>query len=1000
MRISCFQFNFIVCLVLFLIIRSQNEIYAAEPEPVNGVKHQSEWVDSVFASMSLDQRIAQLMMIRVHTDRDNTYYDNIVGLVRDYNIGGVAFFRGGPKRQVLVTNRLQSQARTPLLVAMDAEWGPAMRLDSLPDFPRQMALGAIRDDDLIYQMGLEVGRQLKRLGVHINFAPVVDVNNNFANPVINFRSFGEDREKVASKGLAYMKGMQDMGIIACAKHFPGHGDTDADSHHTLPLLRHSFEEIDSIHLYPFKQLIDQGLHAVMTAHLEIPSLEPEERLAATLSYNTITTLLQHELGFEGLVITDALDMSGVSDFFDPGELELRALLAGNDILLLPENVPAAVNTIKKAVEEGHLPESIINEKCRKILYYKEKVGLDTFTYASPYNLVEDLISPHGELLNRKLAESAITLLRNEKNLLPLRGLDRIRIAALSVGADTDNHFHSMLSRYSPVDLFGIDKYHTPERAVQLIGELREYDLVIISVHDNSYFPSRNYGINGKTVGLISSIASSQDVVLSLFANPYSIGFFEEGILDVESVIVAYEEGENFEEAAAKAIFGGTQMTGRLPVSAGKYFKGMSGITGPEPVRVGFGSSAAAGINEGLLSGIDSIAEEGIRMRAYPGCQVAVIKDGIMIYNKSFGYHTYDSIRRVSTDHLYDLASITKIAATTLSVMHLVDQGRIDLDRGVSYYLPWLGDSNKGDISLRQLMTHQARLTPWIPFYLSTIENGDFVEGIYSNEQCEEYPVRVAEYLYIHASYRDSIYDRIRGSELLSGSSSYRYSDLGFILLAEIIENVTGLDLANFTEYAFFRPMGLSSFSFNPLGRFPADAVVPSENDTIWRKQVVRGHVHDPAAAMLGGVSGHAGLFSNASDLAVLMHIIMNGGWYGGDSYLTRSTVEEFTRVQFPGNDNRRGIGFDKPALDSNRSSPAAENASPFSFGHSGFTGTLAWADPVEDLVFVFLSNRTYPSQDNNLITRENIRTKIHQVIYDAIEQSRSEDQHTNITDKQ
>ncbi len=995
MQKSFLTCTFLVLLVTFYSTRpvasQENEIPLSIPQGTQD--YTTPWVDSVFASLSLEERIAQLLMIRVHTDRDEAYYDRIVREISEYNVGGAAFFRGGPKRQVAMTNRIQSQAKTPVLIAMDAEWGPSMRLDSTIVFPRQMTLGAIEDDRLIYEMGMEIGRQLRRLGVHMNFAPVIDVNNNADNPVINFRAFGESREKVAQKGLAYMQGLQDAGIFASAKHFPGHGDTDADSHHPLPLLRQSYEELDSIHFYPFRKLIDQGLHSVMVAHLEIPSLEPEASLASTLSYNIVTRLLKEEMGFQGLVITDALDMRGVSDYFEPGELELRALMAGNDILLLPEDVPAAIGTIKKAVQDGLITEELINERCRKILYYKEKAGLDDFDFIFPNGLIDELNHPSAKLLQKQLAEAAVTLVRNEKDLIPLSGLNHRRIAALSIGEKPGNPFHEMLNQYAPVSVYGIDKKHTPDRALQIMAELEKYDLVIVSLHNNSMFVSAEYGITQESIGLIHALSRRKEVILSLFANPYSLSFFEEEILDTDAIVVAYEDGEYFEHAAAQAIFGGIQTTGKLPVTARPLFDAGQGIISPEPVRIRFGHPEEAGIPSSLLSRIDSLAQKGIRTGAYPGCQIAVIKDGIMVYNKAFGYHTYDSIQRVSVSDLYDVASVTKVAATTAAVMRLVDQGRMDLDKTLGDYLPWLKESDKAPISIRDVLSHQARLTSWIPFYLSTMEEGDFVEGIYSENASPDFNLQVADGLFMHQSYRDTIFQKIIRSELRN-NNNYLYSDLGFILLAEVVKNITGQTLDQFTDHFLYRPLGLSITGFNPLQRFDPGRIAPSEKDTLWRRQVVRGHVHDPAAAMLGGVSGHAGLFSNAGELAVLMQSFLQGGNYGDRQYFRQNTVDEFTRVQFPDNDNRRGLGFDKPSLDDPDSGPACKSASPMSFGHSGFTGTYVWADPAENLVFVFLSNRTYPDQDNRLLIRENIRTDIHQIIYDAIRHNRTLDHFT------
>ncbi len=949
--------------------------------------YSTPWVDSVFASLTLEQRIAQLLMIRVQTDQDRDYYEEIVHEVKKFNIGGVAFFRGTPVKQAQFTNRLQDVAQTPLLVAMDAEWGPSMRLDSTIQFPRQMTLGAIGGESPIYQMGMEVGRQLKRLGVHINFAPVVDVNNNPENPVINSRSFGECRYNVTRKGIAYMQGLQDAGIIACAKHFPGHGDTDQDSHHTLPYLRHSFEEVDSVHLYPFKRLFENGLQSVMVAHLQIPSLESEKDLASTLSHNIVTKLLQVEMGFDGLIITDALNMRGVSDYFEPGELELRALMAGNDILLLPEDVPAAIKSIKTAIHQGKLDEEYLNHKCRKVLYYKQMAGLEQQNPVQLDNLISDLNNNRANLLNKQLIQASISLIKNEHNLIPIKYPAKQKIATLAIGDSLGTPFQTMLDNYYPFDHFAIDKQHPIDESRKIIEKMLGYDMVIISVHNNSQFVTRNYGLNKETVNLIKDIASGSKVILSLFANPYSLSLFGKDVEDLETILVAYQDGEIYEEAAAQLIFGGLSAKGRLPVSVSPYFPAYKGYGTPDGFRVKFAKPEEAGLDSEILNRIDSIADKGIKEKVFPGCQIAVIKDGKVIYHKAFGYHTYDKETPVKPSDIYDLASVTKIAATTAAVMRLSDERRLNPDHHLGFYLPWVEGSDKENIELRQMLAHQASLRPWIPFFLETIHDGKPDETIFRSKKQDGFNIKVARGKYMNENYLDTIRERIVSSPLLS-HSQYRYSDLGFIMLADIIERQSGKSLDHFVDEVFYKPLGLATFGFNPLERFDPERIVPSENDTLFRRQILQGHVNDPAAAMFGGVSGHAGLFGSALDLAVFMQMLLQEGEYAGTRYINAPTLEEFTRVQFAGNQNRRGLGFDKPSISLKEDGPACKSASPLSYGHSGFTGTYTWVDPLENLVYVFLSNRTFPDQSNRKIVEMNIRTEIHQVIYDAIYQSR------------
>ncbi|MEE4178433.1 MAG: glycoside hydrolase family 3 N-terminal domain-containing protein [Bacteroides sp.] len=945
------------------------------------------WVDSVINSLSLEQRIGQLIMIAVHTDQGRDYYNLIERQIRDHKLGGVVFFKGGPVRQVQITNRLQAAATTPLLVAMDAEWGPAMRLDSVMAFPYHLTMGAIAGEGLVYEMGLEAGRQLSRLGVHMCFGPVVDVNTNPDNPVVNYRSFGESRFNVAQKGIAYMRGLQNAGVIASAKHFPGHGDTHTDSHHTLPLIDHSREELDSIHIYPFRRLIENGLQSVMVGHLEVPSIEAGRNLASSLSYNVISELLIKDLGFKGLVISDALNMRGVSDHFKSGDLELRALKAGNDLLLMPGNIPLAIHTIRDAVLSGDLEEEALNHKVRKVLYYKQKAGLDRFEKINPEHLIGDLNSSSVNVLNKRLAQAAVSLIRNQEEIIPVRNTEGKRIAVLSIGQDIGNPFQSMLGKYAELEQFSLPKNHNEAQTTDMLRRLREFELVVVGLHRNNHNLGRNYGISHGNIAFLSALTKRQAVIISVFANPYSLRAFGDIALEPDGLIVAYQDGQYFEEAAAQVIIGGLPAKGRLPVSIPPHFPVYKGIQTPENFRISFSEPEEAGIQAQYLNAIDSLARMGIDSMAYPGCQIAIVKDGKLFYHKAFGFHTYFNRQPVTLDDLYDLASVTKVVATTASVMRLTDEGKVNLQKNLGHYLPWLKKSDKEKIGLRDLLAHQGRLRPWIPFFNNTLEDGKPRDGIFSPDYSEEFPVKVADGLFIHQSFRDTLFGQIMESPLLR-RRNYRYSDLGFIMLTELVERQSGLTLDQYVANTFYKPLGLRTITFNPLEKFPANRIVPSENDTLFRKQILRGYVNDPNAAMLGGVSGHAGLFSNALDLAVFMQMLLQGGEYAGHKYLDPTTVREFTRVQFAGNRNRRGLGFDKPAITPANGSPACHSASPLSYGHTGFTGTFVWVDPKENLVFVFLSNRTFPYPSNGKISELDIRINMQQAIYDAIEQSR------------
>ncbi len=969
----------ITSIFLSLLFYGQDADTLASPQ--SKTLKRDAWVDSVLSSLSLDEQIAQLLMIRTYSNKDESYYQEMDRLVREHNLGGLCFFQGGPEMQAILTNRYQESAKTPLLIAMDAEWGLGMRLDSTFSYPYQMTLGAGNDDTMLYRMGAEIARQLKTIGVHINFAPVVDINNNPDNPVINSRSFGENKYRVAEKASAYMKGMQDNGIIATAKHFPGHGDTDSDSHLTLPVIKHPKERLDTLELIPFKELIEAGLKGVMVAHLYIPSLDSAENRPTTLSKMVVTGLLKEELGFEGLVITDALDMKGVTSHYKPGEIEVEAFKAGNDILLLPQNAVTAIAGIRNAIETGMIREEEVTKRCRKILTYKYEAGLDTMKIIDPDSIYERINEPVNELLARRLYEGSITLVSDENGLIPLHDLDTLNIASISLGSAELTPFQDMLSNYAPINHFNALKSLTENQINNLVKNVASFNLVIAGIHNTSIFPGRDFGISPGNLKLLNRLADSTKVILVMFSSPYSLSLLED-TTDYAAIILAHQDNKLSNEIAAQIIMGSIDAHGRLPVSSLSYPAGF-GLDAQSIDRLKYTLPEEVGIPRKHLQKIDTIILNSIKEEEIPGCQVLIAKDGKVIYKKAFGYHTYKKGNFVKNTDLYDIASVTKVAATTLSIMRLCDQGKLDIDHKLSWYLPYLNGTNKEQIIIREMMAHQSRLKPWIPFYLNTLKDGKPAEEFYSRKLDEKHTVKVADNLFIRNDYSYTLFDSIIHSDLRR-KKDYKYSDLGFYLLKGAIENLTNKPLDSYVQEEFYKPMGLQYTGYLPLKQFKPVQIVPTEDDHYYRHQLIHGYVHDPGAAMLGGVAGHAGLFSNANDLAIFMQMLLNGGTYGGHEYIRESTVKQFTSQQFPLNENRRGIGFDKPdPLDWDRG-PTCESASPGSFGHSGFTGTYVWADPKYNLVYIFLSNRVHPSASNTKLIRNNTRTLIHQVIYDAL----------------
>ena len=943
---------------------------------------QSErWADSVLATLSLDEKIGQLFMVSAHPERNEKHYEEIYELVSKYKVGGVIFFKSGPLRLVNMSNKLQSLAEVPLLMSIDGEWGLSMRVDSTMRFPLQMQLGAIQDDELIYLMGKAIGRQMRRMGIQINFAPVLDVNNNPLNPVINMRSFGDNKRMVANKAYQYMRGQQEMRVLAVGKHFPGHGDTKTDSHSDLPYIGFTKKRLDSLELFPFRQLIRQGIGGMMVAHLDVPALDPVNKRPTSLSPEVVNDLLRNKMGFEGLIFTDGLNMKGVTKYFKPGEAALKSLLAGNDILLCPEDVPWGIRLIKEAIEDDILCEQDIDVHVKRILQVKQWSGLDHCQYVDTTDLMKDLFLPEDELMNRRLSENSLTLVRNVNNIIPFTRLDTLKIASVFFGKTEKGVFQESLSLYAPIAQFNIEKELKPGELSKLKDSLRSYNLIIVSLKQTNRYSFRTFNFTDQSIEFLKYLSDSNNVVLNLFASPYSLGripFYKK----IKAILIGFDDTRYPAEIAPQILFGGVSAKGHLPVNVSSDFPYNFGIETGKPVRLKYSVPEELGINSSNFDGIDSIVSDAISKRAMPGCQVLVAKDGVVIYRKSFGYYTYDRKQSVTNDDLYDLASITKTAATTLVAMNMYDVKKLDLNKELVTYIPETKGTNKEGILLKDLLTHQAKLVPWIPYYIELVKDEKNKKEYFSSKSVKLKSIQVADSLYVLNSYKDSIYKRIFNSKLLT-EKEYKYSDLGFYLLQTVVEKSYKDKLDNLTEKMFYRPLGITTLGFNPLKRFSKSQIVPTENDTVFRKQVVWGYVHDQGAALMGGVAGHAGLFSNSNDLAKICQMLLWEGEYGGVKYFSHSTVNTFTSCQFCPK-NRRGLGFDKPEPDSKKESPVSKEVSLKTFGHQGFTGTCYWVDPENNLIYIFLSNRVHPDTESKKFNSLGVRNRVLDVVYEAI----------------
>lgn len=933
-----------------------------------------KWVDSVYNSMTLDEKIGQLFMVAAYSNKDSAHIKSIDKLIVDNKIGGLIFFQGGPVRQAKLTNRYQSKSKIALFIGSDAEWGLNMRLDSTARYPWNMTLGAIQDLNLIEQLGGQMAEQSKRLGLQFNFAPVLDINTNPNNPIIGFRSFGEDKLKVTEHAIALMKGVQRGGIFSTGKHFPGHGDTETDSHKGLPTINFPKERLEEIEFYPYRKLFHEGLSSVMVAHLNVPSLETRPNYPSSISYNIVTNVLQKEMGFKGLIFTDALNMKAVNNSKLPSEINYEAFMAGNDVLLFPENVPVAIEKFKLAYSINQITEERLTHSVKKILKFKYKSGLNAFKPIVTENLFNDLNSSKNEALQYQLYENAITVLENKQSILPIKNLENQKIAYVKIGDDNNNSFVTTLKKYTDVTVIADSNLDS------LQVKLKPFTTVIVGYH-KSDVAFKNGDLSLGDLNKINFLARNNNVILDIFAKPYALLPFS-NFDDIEGLVVSYQNGNIAQEVSAQLIFGAIEAKGKLPVSINSSFKVNDGLSTEKLDRLGFTAPENVGMNPEILSKIDALALKAINARMTPGIQVVVARKGKVFYQKSFGHHTYSKERKVEDTDIYDVASLTKILATLPNVMQQYDQQKVTMESTLGSMSSIYKNSNKENIQFKELLSHYAGLVAGLPFYKAAMDKSNALSEKYFRKSGDsQFSGQLGDSLFISSDFHNSIMKMIVDSKVLP-RKSYLYSDLTFMILKDYLESATGKTLDILIQDNFYKSLGMNNSAFNPLKKFDKNRIPPTEIDSYFRHQLLQGYVNDLSAALEGGVSGHAGVFANAMDVAKIMQMYLQKGSYGNKKYFSEKTFNDFNTCYFCAEGNRRGIGFDKPQL--GLSGPTCGCASMTSFGHTGFTGTMAWADPEAEIVYIFLSNRTYPLATENKLSKENIREDIQKVIYDAI----------------
>lgn len=930
---------------------------------------QNQWVDSLYHQMTLDEKIGQLFMVMAFSEKDDTHFQTLMEQIETYHLGGVIFSLGGPVRQTQWLNQFQEKAKIPLLIGMDAEWGVAMRLDSVRPFPWNMTLGAIQDNRLVEAIGKRIGEQAHRLGVHINFAPDVDINTNPINPIIGNRSFGESKTNVAQKGVAFMNGMHRAGVLSSAKHFPGHGDTAKDSHLDLPLIRFSEDRLRSTELFPFQALIDQGVASVMVAHLNVPAFD--SGIPSSLSKTIVDSLLVQQMKFKGLIITDALNMGGASEVSKVNSIDVAAFLAGNDVLLIPNSIKKAIKKMKRSYKQRRFSEKRLAHSVKKILRAKYKVGLHQRQRVPLTHLIQDLNTTEDDYLIKKAMESALTLLKDD-GVLPLQPTDRI--GHLSLGEASAAPFIQGLSEnisITPIDFSG--------SISSTLDAVHDLDKVVISFHRSNATPWKAADLSSKQRQLVQALAKQKKVIFVPFVKPYALSKLDQ-LNSFACLLVGYQNNKEAQLAAVDVLLGKQGVNGKLPVSIAEAFPVGSGLTIELDQPLQKADPFTVGIDAQKLKALDTLAQVVLDSMMAPGMQILAARKGKIVYHKAFGHHTYRKQRPVVLNDVYDLASLTKILATLPLLIQEVEGGTMTFSSTLGELSSRFIGSNKDSLTFKEVLSHQSGIVPFIPFYKNTLRRDKPQRKYYRKDPSKRFDLGIASRLYGRSSLADKQYQALIDTPLLS--KGYHYSDLPLIFMQHILEERYGLPLDELIEMRFYRPLGLNRTFFNPLDHLQKTEIIPTENDSYFRYQELHGFVNDETAALQGGVSGNAGLFSTAYEVGVLMQLLLQKGHYAGQTYFGAPTFDQFNQCHYCDRENRRGVGLDKPQLWGG--GMAFAGISPTSFGHSGFTGNLVWADPVTETVFVFLSNRTYPSRKNEKLITHSIRTRMLKLFHDAI----------------
>lgn len=898
---------------------------SVSPDPVN-------LIDSLVSTTSLRDKVAQLFFVPVEgrfLSQDDHRFKEISDLVSEQHIGGIIFMRGDIYGQAVLTNKLQKLSKTPLWITQDMEFGAAMRISGTTRFTPAMGVAATGDRRNAFMMGKITAIEAKALGVHQIFAPVLDVNNNPDNPVINVRAFSADPTIVSEFGTAFIQGVHSENVVSTAKHFPGHGDTDTDSHNELPVLNHDYTRLDSIELIPFRSAIEGGITSIMSAHISFPQISEHPELPGTLDSTILGDILKDSLGFDGLVVTDGLEMQGIASKFSPGRVVVKALHAGADIMLISPDIHTAIDEVVDAVANGEITEERVNESYRKVLLWKQEYGLFEDRNHVEIDLLDSRInSNYHKAEAERIARESVTILKNEGDILPIDPTVYKKVLLVSIADDesgsTGSAFVRSVRDYHPEVSFSVfDERSDNADASKIVEKAKKVDLIIIGSFIGLKF-RESIQLSRSQSSLVRKLLNTKKpTVLAMFGNPYLV----QELSDTDVHIMGWANTSLQMQAVAPALFGASEVKGRLPIDIPGMYSIGDGMDF-EHTMLRYGKAEETGLASRKLYEIDDILREAIRDSVFPGAVAAVVKDGVMIYKEAFGYHNYDKLKAVKDTDVYDLASITKIVSTTTAIMKLIDEEKLSLDDKVSEFIDEFDTDEKKDITISDLLLHQSGL-PAFRVYVDELKD------------------------------RNSILNAIRNEPLINEpGTKYVYSDLGMILLAEIVSMITERGIDGYMRREFYYPMGMYGAYFNPrkVSRWYVNRIPPTEIDTVYRDKLIQAEVNDERAYYLDGVAGHAGLFATADDLAKFGTMLLNEGTYGGKEYLSPEVVQQFTTQQ--SDISGRGYGFDRKSPSG--FTTAGQLASEDTFGHLGFTGTSFWVDREKNMVVILLTNRTYP----------------------------------------